>query len=103
MGAFTAKFEGLFQVLESLRKQGIVRDGDAVLATMALAAMSKRPPDGGAPTINLAVSVQDRKLSLGPIPVLELPFIDWGPGAGGAVLEVEQAPVRDYKDAPSIY
>lgn len=103
VGAFTAKFEGLFQVIETLRAQGIVDDGDAVLATMALAAMSKRSPDGGAPSINLAVSVQDRKLSLGPIPLLVLPVIDWGPGAGGAAPEEEQTPVRDYKAVPSIY
>ncbi|MCR4379126.1 MAG: DUF2125 domain-containing protein [Rhodospirillales bacterium] len=100
VGAFTAKFEGLFQLIETLRKQGIVRDGDAVLATMALSAMSKRPPDGGAPTINLAVSVQDRKLSLGVIPILELPVINWGQTPRDAVPE---PPVRDYKNGPSIY
>lgn len=103
VGAFSAKFEGLFQVLEILRTQGLIRDGDAVLATMALAALSKRSPDGGPPSINLAVSVQDRKLSLGTIPILELPILDWGLAPAADAPQAEQPPQRDYKDVPTIY
>lgn len=100
-GAFTAKFEGLFQVLELLRARGLVRDADAVIATMALAALSKRPAGGGAATINLAVSLQDGKLALGSVPVLALPRIDWGPAAEPAT--APEPPARDYKDVPPVY
>lgn len=74
----STKIEGLFQVLGIMRKQGIVRDGDAVLATMVLSALSKRPPGGGKPSINLAVNLADGKLMLGPVPVLSVPTINWG-------------------------
>lgn len=101
IAAFTAKFEGLFQVLEIFRKQGLVRDSDAVVATMALSAFSKRGENGAAPSINLAVSVQDGKLSLGPIPILDMPTFTWGIAPPEPVSDEE--PVRDYKDVPPIY
>ena len=103
IGAFTAKFEGLFQVLEILRRQGVVRDGDAVLATMALVALSKRPANGGPSTINLAVGVQDGKLNLGPVPVMTLPTIDWGFAPPKSDPATQETPARDYKDVPPIY
>lgn len=101
IGAFTAKFEGLFQVLEILRGQGVVRDGDAVVATMALAALSKRPPGGGRSSINLAVGMQNGKFTLGNFPVLSMPTIDWGQAPSEP--EVQEAPARDYKNIAPIY
>lgn len=101
IAAFTAKFEGLFQVLEILRRQGLVRDGDAVVATMALSAFSKRGENGEPSSINLAVSVQDGKLSLGPIPILDMPTFTWGIAPPEVV--PDEAPVRDYKNVPPIY
>lgn len=103
VGALTAKFEGLFQVLEILRRRGIVRDADAVFATMALAALSRRPANGGPASINLAVSVQDGTVSLGPVPVFRLPHFDWGAPPEPALPQAPAAPVRDYKDAPPVY
>lgn len=103
IGAFSAKIEGLFQVLEILRAQGVVSGSDSVMATMALAAMSRRSADGGPASINLAVSVQDRKLTLGTIQLLELPSIDWGLTSEAAEAEADKPPVRDYKDVPPIY
>ena len=104
---FTAKFEGLFQVMEILRAKGLMKAGDAVVATMALSALSRRPEDGGAPTINIAVSVRDGVLRLGPLEVMKVPHIDWGvpvsaPIQPAPVTEPEP-PKRDYKDAPPVF
>jgi len=105
-GAFTAKIEGLFQVMEILRAKGLMRDGDAVMATMALSALSKRPKDGGTPFINISVTVQDGDVGVGPLKVMTMPTLDWG----FPVHAPEPAPVmeptpppRDYKDVKPIY
>ena len=102
MGAFTAKIEGLFQVLEILRVRGFVRGSDAVIATMALSALSKRPKNGGASSINLSVTVQDGMLSLGPIPIMKMPHVVWGISAEAPAPVAAPKPPRDYKDVPPV-
>jgi hypothetical protein len=102
VGSFTVKFEGLFQVLEIFRAEGLVSGSDAVLATMALSAFSKRPVDGGQSAINLSMTVQDGKLSLGSVPVITLPTFDWGKAKVKSVKPSLPAE-RDYKDVPPIY
>ena len=101
-GAFTTKFEGLFKVLEILRIQGQIDPSNAVIATMALSAFSKRPPGGGPATINLSVKVKDQKLSLGPIKILDLGRVTWGIPEPEPVVEDVPAP-RNYKDIAPVY
>lgn len=108
-GAFTAKIEGLFQAMEILRAKGLMRDSDAVVATMALSALSKRPKGGGVPSINVALSVQDGELSIGPLKVMKMPHFDWGfagpesrPETPGTAVEPSVSP-RDYKSITPIY
>jgi len=109
-GAFTAKIEGLFQAMEILRARGTMRASDAVMATMALSALSTRPKNGEAPSINLSVTVQDGELSLGPLKVMKMPVFDpvsdWGlappPPATETVAEPKDTP-RDYKDIKPVY
>lgn len=102
MGAFTAKIEGLFHVLEILRVRGVVRASEAVIATMALSALSKRPKNGGASSINLSVTVQDGVLSLGPIKLMEMPHVVWGIAAEAPPPVAAPEPPRDYKDVPPV-
>jgi len=100
--AFTAKIEGLFQVLEILRLEGLVTPTNAVIATMALSALSKRPANGGPASINLSVTVADGKLNLGPIPILDMPHFSWGIAAPKPIVEDVPVP-RDYKDVPPVF
>ncbi|OEJ69626.1 DUF2125 domain-containing protein [Magnetovibrio blakemorei] len=105
-GAFTAKIEGFFQVMEILRAQGIMREGDAVMATMALSALSKRPKDGGAPFMNVSVTVQDSELSVGPLKIMKMPQFDWGLPTTAEETDTVQEPTptpRDYKDVKPIF
>lgn len=103
-GAFTAKIEGLFQVLEILRAKGLMRASDAVVATMALSALSKRPKDGGAASINVSVTVQEGALSLGPLKVMKMPKFDWGIAARPAPAKTAPQPAqRDYKAIKPVY
>ncbi len=98
-GAFSAKMRGLFSVLEILRTRGLIQGPNAVLATMVLAAFSTRPKDGATSSISLSVSVQNRKLSLGPVFLVKIPEIDWG----FAKIKIKKPQVRDYKNAPPVF
>jgi len=103
-GALTAKVEGLFQMMEILRARGVMRDSDAVVATMALSALSKRPKNGGPSSINVSATVHDGILSLGPLKVMKMPTFDWGfPAPAAPRPSAPQPPPRDYKDIKPVY
>jgi len=99
VGDFTAKMEGLFQVIEIMRLQGLVQPSDAVIATMALSAFSKRPKEGGPSTINLSVTAEHEILKLGPIKILQLPHFTWGIKPPKPAVKEP----RNYKNAPPVY
>ena len=77
IGAFTAKVQGFRQTVDALRKRGLVRRRDAVTAMLVLGALARTPEGGGPPTLNLAITVQDRTLFAGPVPLARLPAIEW--------------------------
>jgi hypothetical protein len=78
IAAFTAKVEGFFETLDVMRELRLVRDRDVVVAKLVLGVMSKRPDGGGRSFVNLAATVQDRKVYAGPVALATLPAIDWG-------------------------
>jgi hypothetical protein len=77
VGAFTARIRGFFQTVDALRERGLIRARDAVTAKVVLGVMARNPGDGGPPTLNLAVTVQDRKVYAGPVALAEVPEIHW--------------------------
>lgn len=77
IGAFTGKVQGFLETVDALSKRGLVRGRDAVTAKMFLGAFARTPEGGGPPTVNLAITVQDRTLFAGPVPLARLPAIDW--------------------------
>ena len=77
IGAFTAKVQGFRQTVDALRKRGLVRSRDAVTANLVLGALARTPEGGGPPTLNLAITVQERTLFAGPVPLARLPAVDW--------------------------
>ena len=77
IGAFTAKFQGFFEIVDALRKQGLIRSVDAITAKVVLGALARRPKDGGPASLNLAITLQNRKVFAGPVSLLDLPAIDW--------------------------
>ncbi len=77
IGAFTAKFQGFFAIVDALRKQGMVRSRDAITAKVVLGAMARKPKDGGPASLNLAITLQNRKVFAGPVSLLKLPAIHW--------------------------
>ncbi|MGB0571411.1 MAG: DUF2125 domain-containing protein [Alphaproteobacteria bacterium] len=77
IGAFTAQIAGLDRVVSLLEKTGQMRPQQATIARIALAVLTRAPANGGAPQARVPVSIQDRQLSIGPIPLLRLPTVHW--------------------------
>jgi hypothetical protein len=77
VGAFTAQIAGLDRVVSLLEKTGRMRPQQAAIARIALAVLTRAPANGGAPQARVPVSIQDRQLSIGPIPLLRLPTVHW--------------------------
>jgi len=82
IGALTARLEGFLGAIDALREAGIVRPHDAGVVKLVLGALARRPAGGGPRTLSLPLSVQDRKLSAGPVPLMDIPEIRWPERAG---------------------
>lgn len=76
VGAFTARIEGYSETVDALRAAGAVSGGNALAAKMALTALARRD-EGGRPYLTLPVSIQDRRLYVGPVQLLTAPAIPW--------------------------
>lgn len=77
IGAFTARIEGFFAIVDALQNIGMIKGRDAVMAKMILGVMSRRSQNGGPATLNLALTLQDRRLFAGPVGLMEFDSIDW--------------------------
>jgi hypothetical protein len=77
VGAFTARIRGFVETVELLRKKGVVRGRDAVTAQLILGALAKKPDDGGPAILSLPLSVQDRRLYVGPVAITRIPPVRW--------------------------
>ncbi len=77
IGAFTADISGFNEAVDALVIAGAARPQDGALAKVVLGVLAKSPPGGGPKVVSLPLSVQDRRLSVGPIPLLTLKRIRW--------------------------
>lgn len=77
IGAFGARVTGYDTALDQLVQAGAVRSSDGNIAKMILGALGKIPAGGGPKQIEVPISVQDQRLSVGPIPLMHLPAILW--------------------------
>lgn len=76
-GAMTAEIGGYEAALRALVAAGTVSARDAAGAGLAFALLARRPADGGPPVLRVPLSIQDRLLRVGPIPLLPVPFVTW--------------------------
>ena len=74
-GVVTAKATAQ-KTVEALRKAGMVDDGAAQAVQVVLGLLSKGPP-GGPRSLDMPITVQDRRLSLGRIELVRLKPVDW--------------------------
>ena len=77
VGAFTARIEGLFEAIDALRRRGVIRERDAITAKIVLGVLSKKGVGGAAATLSAPLTIQGRRLYIGPVPLLRLPEVRW--------------------------
>jgi hypothetical protein len=75
-GAFSLKFQGGVETLDAFAAGGVMARDEAEIAKMGLTLLSRRSVDG-APEINVPLTLQDRRLSAGPVTLMTLPEIAW--------------------------
>jgi hypothetical protein len=79
MGTATARLAGYDAALRALTVAGVLPPRTAVAAAAVLALMARPSPDGGPPAVEAPLSLQNRTLALGRIPLLRLPELVWRP------------------------
>ncbi len=77
VGALTATFRGFMETLDGLAKANTIARNDADTAQAVLGLMARKPEGGGAPELKISVTMQDRKLYLGPIPLTTFEPVEW--------------------------
>jgi len=77
IGAFSGRAEGFYETVDALRERGLVRGRDATAARFVLGALAKQPEWGGPAVLELSLSIQNRRLYTGPVPLLELGRLRW--------------------------
>jgi len=76
IGAFTTRIEGFFETVNALHEKGLIRSQDAVTAKMVLGVLSKRN-DAGRISLTVPLTVQERRLYVGPVPLAVIPPVRW--------------------------
>jgi hypothetical protein len=80
VGAFTARIEGYSETIDALRAAGAVSGTNALAAKVALTALARRDGEltgGGRPYLTLPISLQERRLYVGPVALLTVPALAW--------------------------
>ena len=77
MGAATARFVGPAQTLDALAAGRVIGAGAAASAKAVLGLMVRTPEGGGAPEVEVPITLQDRGLAVGRIPLVRMPELHW--------------------------
>ena len=77
VGAFSSQIYGFFDVISVLQKRKLIKSNIALTARLFLGVLAKRQGPGQRPRLDVALSVQNQKLFIGPLAIAKLPFIDW--------------------------
>lgn len=77
MGAATAKIKGYVATLDALAAGHLIPPQAALAAKAVLGLMAHTPEGGGAPEVEVPLTLQNRTLSLGRIPLARLPEFSW--------------------------
>lgn len=81
MGAATGRFVGPAQTLDALTVARVIGAGAALSAKAVLGLMTRVPDGGGTPEVEVPLTLQDRALAVGRIPLARLPELVWPDGS----------------------
>jgi hypothetical protein len=76
IGAGSLRVGGHDRLLRQLRTAGIISEGRAAMAGAALG-MLARPDTDGVSTVSMPMTLQNRRLNLGPFKLVEVPMLAW--------------------------
>lgn len=77
MGAANAKVAGHAETLDALAAARVITPGTASTAKVLLGLMAHAPEGGGSPTVEVPLTLQQRSLNMGRIPLVRLPELIW--------------------------
>jgi hypothetical protein len=77
VGAFATRIAGLDKIITALETGGVLSPNDAAIARITLAILNRAPEDGGPSQAEIPVTLQDRILRLGPVPLTQFAPIAW--------------------------
>jgi hypothetical protein len=77
MGAGSARVVGYAETLDALAVHGALTRSAATAAKAVLSLLAHTPEDGGAPDVEVPLTLQYRTLSMRQVPLVRLPELDW--------------------------
>ena len=77
MGAATARLTGYAETLDALTVAHLIGARAATAAKAVLGLMAHAPANGGAPEVEVPLTLQDGALSVGRIPLARMPELSW--------------------------
>lgn len=80
IGTFVARIQGFQEAVSALGARGYIDEQTALRARAALAILGRPGANGGAATLSVPLSLHDRRLSVGPLPLMLVPVIEWPRG-----------------------
>jgi hypothetical protein len=77
MGAFSSQIYGFSEVISVLQNRNLIKSNVALTAHLVLGVMATRQGADKRPRLDVALSVQNQKLFIGPLAITKLPPIKW--------------------------
>ncbi|HTI86651.1 MAG TPA: DUF2125 domain-containing protein [Alphaproteobacteria bacterium] len=98
MAAGTGRVQGFAPALDALAASQVIKLNDANTAKQFLAYLARPPTPGAEPELAAPLTIQNGKLLMGPVALMQVPRIDW-PGETHAP-EAPSAPSAPAPSAP---
>ncbi len=76
-GAFSVRVSGLTDVLTAMENASMIDARTAAIARITLAVLARPPENGGPPEARVPLTIQNGRVSVGPVALLKLPTIVW--------------------------
>jgi hypothetical protein len=76
IGAMSTRIDGFVETIEALRERNVISNRAAQNAETLMDAFTE-PAVDGEPTMTVPVALQDRTLSIGPLPLFRVPRVRW--------------------------
>lgn len=77
VGSFATQIAGLEQIITAMETSGVLSPSDAAIARITLSILSRGSEGGGPDHAEIPITLQDRILRLGPVPLMQFQPVAW--------------------------